>query len=136
MPPLSSCSSIVQIPLLVHTDVVEHARPDHELASFWVEALGVIACSLSHVAPWHSAAGHVPLFEIQGVGVAIGDGLGGLRAEPFKQQIILGDVHRQQVGRRVTDREELRDVVRADEELGVMLLDAIDPALLDSTSLV
>lgn len=47
------------------------------------------------------------------------------------RRLSLGNVHREQIRRRVLDWEELRDVVRPDEELGVVLLDALDPPVLD-----
>ena len=50
--------------------------------------------------------------------------------------VVFGDVAREQVGRRVREREELRDVVRADEDFGVVLLDALDPSVLDDAGLI
>ena len=46
-------------------------------------------------------------------------------------EIILCDIGGEEIRRGVKYWEELRDVVGADEELGVVLLDACHPAVLD-----
>ena len=48
----------------------------------------------------------------------------------------LCDIHGQQVGGGVVDREELSNVIRSDEELCVVLADRVDPFFLDDAVVV
>mmetsp|Transcript_20551 Transcript_20551/g.41773 ORF Transcript_20551/g.41773 Transcript_20551/m.41773 type:complete len:262 (-) Transcript_20551:565-1350(-) len=113
--------------------IVQHTLADHKLTKRGIEGFTIIVLLGASVATLVAAARHVPGLKVVAISVLVCDILCRLWRELVEELPVLGDVEREQVDGRVLDREELGDVVRADVDFLVMLLDAFDPLRLDDT---